>query len=130
MEETKQLTDNEIIAAFMGFDVYDYELFGNMTRVYSPKTNDSVLRALTMHNINQLKYHQSWDWLMPVVEKIEKLYHEAFPKDFIQKLLAKEPTIDHHYMDVIAAPLATPINEAYESVVAFIKWYSNQPQKA
>jgi len=105
-------TDNELIAEFMGLPLTKREV------KFTGGTKEVPFQ--------NWKYNQSWDWLMPVVEKIETLYDKAFPPDFIAKLLAKEPTIDHHYMDVIALPLSTKINEAYGSVVEFIKWYNQQ----
>jgi hypothetical protein len=32
-------------------------------------------------------------------------------------------------LDVIAAPLSTPISEAYSSVVEFIRWYNDEKAK-
>jgi hypothetical protein len=72
-------------------------------------------------------YMIGWSELMPVVQRIERLYSKNFPPDFVQQLLAgKKEIIDHHYMDVVAIPLATPISEVYENVVTFVKWYNTQ----
>lgn len=104
--ETKELTGNEIIAQFMEHDVPSEYLNG------SPLNNT---------------YATSWDWLMPVVEKINQLYNENFPKDFIQKVLRKEKNIiDEHYINVIALPMGTPIEEVYQNILEFIKWYNTQ----
>lgn len=78
-------------------------------------------------SIEDIDYKNNWNHLMPVVKKIECLYSENFPADFVQKVLAKEQDIiDHHYMDVIALPLASDIKEAYKNVVKFIKWYNSK----
>lgn len=66
---------------------------------------------------------------MPVVEKIDKLYSEAFPPgpEFVRRIMAKErlsEIIDSHYMDVIALPLVATIKECYDNVITFIKWYN------
>ena len=61
---------NELIAEFMGIE-----------EAYNPNGNDWVLKKTTPDingdtdileccKSNDLKYHSSWDWLMPVVEKI------------------------------------------------------------
>jgi len=49
--EDNQIIDNGLIAEFMGYEVHP---------VYEDERHD-------------LQYHTSWDWLMPVVEKIESL---------------------------------------------------------
>ena len=58
--------DNKLIAEFMqkgseGFGLYDYN--GKHYKLY------------------ELKYHTSWDWLMPVIEKIESLGY-TFEKNY------------------------------------------------
>ena len=51
---------NEIIAEFMGMELGD-----DKTMYYDDAEN---LHPPTP--INELKFHSSWDWLMPVIEKI------------------------------------------------------------
>lgn len=75
------MTDNELIAEFMGVD-------------HHPLTN---------------KYDTSWDWLMPVVEKIGKQY---IPTD----------------LAINRITIFEPIEGVYSAVVQFIKWY-NQTKK-
>lgn len=55
----------------------------------------------SVHRINELKYHTSWDWLMPVALFIAK----------------------NHSVDCIAKRYS--IEEVYKAVVEFIKWYNN-----
>jgi hypothetical protein len=55
-------TDNELISEFMGYKPYNDHRYGVM---YPDPTNESTV-------VFTLKYHTSWDWLMPVVEKLEK----------------------------------------------------------
>ena len=63
--------NNKLIAEFMGVE-----------EAYNPNGNDWVLKTTTPDahgdtdilescKDNELQYHCSWDWLMPVVEKIE-----------------------------------------------------------
>ena len=65
--------NNKLIAEFMGVE-----------EAYNPNGNDWVLKTTTPDAYgdtdilesckdNELQYHSSWDWLMPVVEKIEGL---------------------------------------------------------
>lgn len=120
-------TDNELIAEFMG------GVFGRPHEDdaegwrFKPQPT-SYYRDNAVHV--KLNYDSDWNWLMPVVEKIEKLYRDAFPsnEEFVRRILAKENPLDGPYMDVVGLPLSTPISEVHKAVVNFIKWY-NQPKK-
>jgi hypothetical protein len=59
--------ENKLIAEFMGYKTYEH-------------TNSIAIRLLEENEFNSIdighihtKFHTSWDWLMPVVEKIESL---------------------------------------------------------
>lgn len=108
-------TDNELIAEFMGLKSFEDSRYGKLW----PDPLGSTASQF------DLKYSTSWDWLMPVVEKIEKLHSEKFHYDFKEIKEGHWPK-DNEYMEVIAMPLATPINEVYEEVIKFIKWYNSQ----
>jgi len=91
------------------------------------KTAHEDYTEFTMPNdmIDLLKYHKSWSWLMPVVEKIEGT------------------NIDGHYYDVriqtfetlivddmfntcfeVDSPKNEKIGRTYEVVIQFINWYN------
>jgi len=53
----------------------------------------------------ELQYHTSWDWLMPVVEKIEQV-HEGVPQELIN------------------LSLFSTRDEVYNAVVEFINQYN------
>tara|TARA_Y100000310_G_scaffold182017_1_gene182037 strand:- start:155 stop:415 length:261 start_codon:yes stop_codon:yes gene_type:complete len=79
--------NNKLIAEFMGLNI------------------DKGVQADYMEH--ELKYHKSWDWLRPVVIKIEQDC-EGVPQEMLNISL---------YSD---------INEVYEAVVTFIKEYNNE----
>jgi len=54
--------ENEIIAEFMGL-IPDY-MDSHLIVYKRGGFNNEIWRQ------NELKYHKSWDWLMPVIEKI------------------------------------------------------------
>ena len=65
MNYIETIEGNELIAEFMGVDTkFSDELY---------KDSRSVLRYLidNKSKYDGLLFHSSWDWLMPVVEKIE-----------------------------------------------------------
>jgi len=68
------LEGNKLIADFMGATVTqpysenkDYEQDGVLF-YYPDRSSPSVFKNMSSASV---KYHSSWDWLMPVVEKIE-----------------------------------------------------------
>jgi len=108
--ENEILEGNKLIAEFMGakyYDCYKNSIYPNGISIWKydtpPKEDCTIL-----WNTPDMQYHTSWDWLMPVVEKIEKL-------PFIE-----ERASDGH--DKIS--LIYDINNVYPQVVEFIKWYN------
>jgi len=49
------MNENKLIAEFMKYEI-------KYNKCYSPKYNDGTIAPM--------QFHSSWDWLMPVVEKI------------------------------------------------------------
>lgn len=99
---------------------------------------ESALHPMSekMHirGLNGLDYHSSWDWLMPVVEKIEKLnvryacddrfiFHMVkfswvcqftiWPSELTEKTIILKQFSGENRLIV-----------TYQSVVEFIKWYN------
>jgi hypothetical protein len=113
------MKDNALIAEFMGEVVFE-----------SQEQMQAVpLEELKPYRyIEQLQYNTSWDWLMPVVERISQIHRETFKYDFKEIAAGRWPK-DDKYLDVIAAPSSTPISEAYSSVVEFIRWYNDEKAK-
>lgn len=121
-------TDNEIIAEFMqdkkALAVYKHPK-------YLPSDDQQYV-----------KYHSSWDWLMPVVEKISQHIYESYPdhngyKEVTVHDRAYPRTfgmIDNEgkwMVRINRMPLEqedTLIKATYNAVVEWIK--TNQPQKA
>lgn len=90
---------------------------------YGDKIPDVYLR--------KLKYHSSWDWLMPVVKKIEQYqYADEAP-------VGEDYAPDFAYMRTFHSNMSrinsctlfeaeTQIEATWMSVVNFIKWYNQQ----
>ena len=86
------MKENKLIAEFMG-----YELVGN---TYS-KNNG-------MHWFIEPQYHESWDWLMPVVEKMN----------------TTELWESYDISDLAVCLVSVDINATYKAVVEFIHRYN------
>tara|TARA_R100000234_G_scaffold116232_1_gene93047 strand:- start:496 stop:768 length:273 start_codon:yes stop_codon:yes gene_type:complete len=85
--------NNKIIAEFMGVDQVDIDY------------------AINEHG--QLKYHLSWDWLMPVVQKIgDEYYNTPFDETYSH--------LTEQYENIWT------LEDTYRAVVEFINNYNNQ----
>ena len=73
------------------------------------------------HELNQCisapQYHKEWNWLMPVVEKMQKIVME----DSTDELYNSEQwdNVTHFLVQI-------NIESTYKAVVEFIKWYNEQ----
>ncbi len=122
MNEQEILEGNKLIAEFMGF-VKDGFLWKHRDVKLSKYYPKNIFEG---DNTNSFKFHSSWDWLMPVVEKLECLENCRFqfeiytgPRCFIY---------DNSH-DLIEGDSDTKLQAVYESIVEFIKWYSAQESK-
>jgi hypothetical protein len=98
---------NKLIAEFMGDDV----LYGQLdycTDMAFP--------------FDDLHFHESWDWLMPVVEKIESLGYELIIAESRCKI---NHNTDHSIEEVINIDIiGSKIEATYQVVVEFINEYN------
>ena len=94
--------NNKLIAEFMG-GYTPYERFGNSTEYYY---NGGYVYLNDMH------FHTSWDWLMPVVQKIGDEYLNT-PFDETYSHLTEQ------YENIWT------IEDTYKAVVEFIKEQNN-----
>ena len=78
-----------------------------------------------------LKYHTSWDWLMPVVENIRGIENGdggryTFNWKDYKVWFSKWQDGSGIISECCMISGTTPIQAIYESVVEFIKWYNAQ----
>ena len=98
--EHECISNNELIAEFMGI-------------VY-PKLDNVIVIDNVVIKENELQYHTSWDWLMPVVEKIEGLGYWVNRND-------GDVTISNISDIVVITPMSSGgIDMMYDAVVEFI----------
>ena len=89
------MEDNKLIAEFMG--VFHQGIFPPVTI------------GEQMYTLDELHYHTSWDWLMPVVQKVSSLCDEPYELDNMKHAL-----------------LTGDIESVYDDVVEFIKTYNDE----
>ena len=94
---------NRLIAEFMGKEIYQ--------------------------NYHESHYHNSWDWLMPVVEKIEG--DERFDVDILQngtRVVDYSVSPDPIVCNVADISFENKIDHTYDCVVKFIQWYNQNKE--
>ena len=105
---------NRMIAKFMGF-----KDLGNLVGG-SPRVEKHV-RGITYQSYlySELKYHSSWEWLMPVIENIESLsfnVEQSLGSCTIHPCVEKEPVFESYEK--------TRFEATYNAVCEFIEWYN------
>jgi hypothetical protein len=103
---------NEKIARFEGYQYGHQHLRGYMVHPNDPRDMFFKLSAA--------KYHTSWNWLIPVVQKIDALWMQYDIGDW------RTDEDQYKYFDVLALPIGTPIMDVWENVVKFIDWYNQK----
>ena len=104
--------NNKLIAEFMEWTLDDKDL--NSYRKY----NGSIFKYSLLSNF---KYHTDWNWLMPVVERIE------LDMGFDVYIHYNNCTItDGENAFENEAEPNQKIYATYQSVIEFIKWYNNK----
>ena len=121
--------NNKLIAEFLGAKQYDktddFIYFDETNNIFS---NDTI-------SLKNLKFHNDWNWLMEVVEKIENL--EFYPKnstcigfDSFGIEINKNRCDITRYGDfthlLLQGQGGTRIEAVYNACVTFIKWYNEK----
>lgn len=147
------MKDNKLIAEFMGlpFKMRDKEtkLYYKVCEIPYPLQREHL--ESTYEEIN-LKYHESWNWLMPVVDKIEEMGFTTSIKTSYVRINPRKNANYDHYISYITwnedgwssrKPHASYDDDydmgnisyspkeiidkrraIYEAVIAFINWYN------
>ena len=129
-------TDNELIAEFMGvyetkdsFDSYGHDIPCYYTDNGIYRTRTLTVPGKTFSDFcKAAQYHTSWDWLMPVVDKIESL------RKYYSTRIHFNADEGIHFCDIVDVDnyeracqksCISKITAVYKAVVQFIKWYNN-----
>ena len=139
------IDNNKLIAEFMGHDVSQFYVFIPSNGVYkeiemfwehrcgkqNKHGNYEVMSVGQQIPFKSLWYHKSWDWLMPVVEKIEEIagdnstetikYHR-----FCVDMSGCFCSITDNQEDVLISECdgGTKLRSTFLAVVEFIEWYN------
>ena len=126
MEQNEILEGNKLIAKFMGGKYQKANKKQDIEERYFNLINNGYY-----HTVSQLRYHISWDWIMPVVKKIETFRFHQFSVTITDDLceITKFVNTDKNLkkckqLKIISILSDNKINAVYLAVVEFIKWYN------
>ena len=106
---------NKLIAEFMGWHFEPAFSDVNTTRYDRWITPYSPAWATA----EQMAFHSSWDWLMPVVEKISEIDNQAG-----EEMAAHMRNAALDDLAILNTSILCHKDEVYKRVVAYIKWYN------
>ena len=126
------IENNKLIAEFMG-----YEKHPRITDALINKTKKMLVPYWSDRNnevlLDDLAYNQSYDWLMPVVERIENTF-QVGTGDLCKVYISSNnnPKDKFYYCNIFGSEDAqfngeskqSKIESVYRAVVEFIKWYN------
>ncbi len=114
---------NALIALFMGWKLYTPKLTGLLSLFNKYDSECYTLNSHTRAFLpDQMAYHHSWDWLMPVGKKCMDLATEQ----------PGRPTVNHcSKLDWIECQISMHVREyelhdAWLQIVEFIKLYNSK----
>ena len=114
------MKDNKLIAEFMEFhrDTEDLYLIDN----YNLRSENQFQATY----VREMKFHSSWDWLMPVVEKIEctKTDDEDNSDSFFNVMIEVFECNINGRDICICENGNTKLEATYKAVVKFINQYN------
>lgn len=116
------IEQNKLIAEFMGAKMRKNGYF------YDGITFSTGWNTCRPEN---MKYHDSWDWLMPVVDKIEALRDEENHQPLVDVHIVQDSaTIEGLSSDGVFFTGAgkTKIASTFDVIVQFIQWYNENKQ--
>ena len=117
--------DNILIAEFMGLTNHHNDssvMLRKVSHNNEPPINEVV-------PLKALQYDTSWDWLMPVVEKIESLGYEVQIRNTDCIIFQLLDTLDYKPVIGSISNASGKKDSTYIAVVRFIKEYNQLKQE-
>ncbi len=110
--------NNKLIAEFMGAELGNGTDDHPIVYINIPTyCGEQTLSA------SMLKYHKRWDWLMPVIEKIENdIGHAVVISQ--ENVTIIEHDSKSNLNELIYVDEGSKLESVYKAVVDFIKWYN------
>ena len=108
---------NKIIAEFM-----DCLIKGNLVKRTTKYWDFPFPFGGLFHPISELKYHTSWDWIIPVIQKANKLnLDEIMVDNSVMTYVNKIGKVKRELLKL-------NIETTWVAMVEFITWFNNKKQ--
>lgn len=114
MELKQRIENNKLIAEFMHPEMLERERIEREGLEISDNMSSKLM--LYTNDYELMRYHDSWDWLMPVIDRINKVV----PKDG----LPKESTGWYAYYGLESVLALVDREAVLRHVLDFINWYN------
>jgi hypothetical protein len=102
------MRNNYMLAQFMGFGKTDFHDGKGLVNTYTDHEGSP-------HTIHELLFDESWDWIMEVVKKYNRLQDEGVDK--VRGQTGWSHRIEQGLLDV-------EIDEVYYGLIDFVNWYN------
>ena len=125
-----EIEGNKLIAEFMGYEnlrsAKEYPLYKIPEHSYESINEEGVTELIDNFELNwDLCFHSSWDWIMPVYKKINKLIQLRSATDFV---FSTETDRLHINIWNALEDENCLISELWIELVRFIEWYNKNKQ--
>jgi len=124
MTDKEIIENNKLIAEFMGFTINKH--WNNWFDV--PKKYQLIYPSSFGIDFN-CKFNTSWDWLMPVVEKIEMIEQNGLYYNFQILGGCSVYIISSDMEEILSVDNGdSKLHNVWLAVVEFIKWYNENKE--
>ena len=125
------VSGSALIADFLGWEKYEDGTTYKFPNLYpNHNIDDKENTGWVSEQISNAEFHTRWDWLMPVVEKIEKEFTVKIIRysDELSNVCEIETTDDEPlqitYIFGYDYDGITKINVVFDAIVDFVKWWN------
>lgn len=122
MTQEEIIKGNKLIAIFMRGKYHIATEGHNEDDEILFPTSPTIFESMLQRSVERLKYHIDWNWLMPVVEKIDHKGYDVF----INGLYCRISDCGQSDFELESGEVKTSIEAVWETVVEFIKWFNQQ----
>ena len=133
MTEKEIQKGNKLIVEFMGWEFHSkngFEYYVNNKDRKIPYWGEYSSKI----PIEDFDYHLSWDWLIPVIKKINnfRLENSSYPKIKVELGCSRDSNkghiaLWHNYdgaVEIISSFTIFDIKSTHKAIIEFIKWYN------
>jgi len=161
----EQVTEgNKLISEFMGYKFVTIGYFGQPDETGWQIENREWMDKMDISNVGDyyvnvskdtwfeaedIQYHSSWDWLMPVVEKIESFWNPYYDNCIYNEHEFSAFEITNNYISIGTAGFKNDVRKefywheeillkeksdqlkrhlVFQACIQFIQWYNQQPK--